>query len=339
MQFQTITSFSDIDAQEWDRLLTASTIASPFLLYGYQSAWWSFLGGGEWENAALNIVAAREDGELVGIAPLFTTNDNEGEEVHFVGSLEISDYLDFIVSADRADAFIRGVLDHIHTGSGHAPKFVLCNIADNSPTIAVLNELSRENSWDILVENAYHTPAIELADTWEDYLSGIDKKQRHEIRRKIRRAEGAEEDNVSWYFVDPQAGLDKAIPEFTRLMAFDPDKEAFLTEKMRGQMDAIMRWAADEGILQLSFLTINGENVAGYLCFDHAGQIWVYNSGFNPNSQYYSPGWVLLSYLIQDAIEKHRTHFDFMRGDEKYKYRFGAQDSFVMKAFIQRREN
>jgi CelD/BcsL family acetyltransferase involved in cellulose biosynthesis len=50
----------------------------------------------------------------------------------------------------------------------------------------------------------------------------------------------------------------------------------------------------------------------------------------------YSPGWVLLGYLLRWANENHYKEFDFMRGDEEYKYRFGAVDRYVMRAVVHR---
>jgi len=125
--------------------------------------------------------------------------------------------------------------------------------------------------------------------------------------------------------------LNQDIADFFKLMESDDEKKRFLTKDMRKQINAIIQWAFNAGILQLSFLTVNDKKAAGYLCFDYENIIWVYNSGFRSDFQYYSPGWILLSYLIQHAINTEKTHFDFMRGDETYKYRFGAADSFVMK--------
>ena len=105
---------------------------------------------------------------------------------------------------------------------------------------------------------------------------------------------------------------------------------------MRLQMRDIIQWSFETGILQLSFLTVDGKKAAAYLCFDYLDRIWVYNSGFDPAYREFSPGWVMLSYLIQNAIENGKKVFDFMRGDEAYKYRFGAEDSFVLKVKISR---
>jgi CelD/BcsL family acetyltransferase involved in cellulose biosynthesis len=55
-----------------------------------------------------------------------------------------------------------------------------------------------------------------------------------------------------------------------------------------------------------------------YFCFDDGETISIYNSGFDPALQYFSPGWVLLSDLIQWSIENSRARLDFMRGNEAY---------------------
>jgi CelD/BcsL family acetyltransferase involved in cellulose biosynthesis len=44
-----------------------------------------------------------------------------------------------------------------------------------------------------------------------------------------------------------------------------------------------------------------------------------------------SPGWVLLAHVIQWCCENKRYEFDFMRGDEEYKYRFGGVNQYVMR--------
>jgi len=75
---------------------------------------------------------------------------------------------------------------------------------------------------------------------------------------------------------------------------------------------------------------VGGQKAAGYLNFDYAGHIWVYNSGLNFALREVSPGWVLLGHLIQWAIEHRRESIDFMRGDEDYKYRFGGVNRYIV---------
>jgi CelD/BcsL family acetyltransferase involved in cellulose biosynthesis len=332
MKLEILSQFEKIAAQAWNNLLSQNAVNVPFLSYEYQRSWWEHKGGGEWPQTDLRIITATHEEKLIGIAPLFIGTIDGKAEIHFIGSIEISDYLDFIVLPQFTQEFISQVFGLIKEDKVQFPGTIqLFNIPDDSPSLAIFNEIKNRNEWSIEIERAYHTPEIALCDDWDTYLAGIDKKQRHEIRRKMRRAEGSE-DNVKWYITSDRSTLDNDIDDFFSLMEIDEDKKHFLTDSMRKQMRAIMHWAFDTGILQLSFLTINDDKAAGYFCFDYQDKIFVYNSGFSFDFQYYSPGWVLLGYLIQHAIETGKTHFDFMRGDEKYKYMFGAADGFVMKA-------
>jgi CelD/BcsL family acetyltransferase involved in cellulose biosynthesis len=91
----------------------------------------------------------------------------------------------------------------------------------------------------------------------------------------------------------------------------------------------------EEGWLQLAFVELVGEKAASLLNFDYGGAILVYNSGYDPLSyRSLSPGIVVTARSIEHAIEQGRGTFDFLRGDEEYKYRFGAHDTEVRRLLV-----
>ena len=141
---------------------------------------------------------------------------------------------------------------------------------------------------------------------------------------------------VRWYITQDGMNLEQETEDFLRLMANDVDKAKFLTPAMRTQMHAIVQAAHKAGWLQLAFIEVNGEKAAGYLNFDYMEHIWVYNSGLDFRFSELSPGWVLLGNLLEWANEHQRKYFDFMRGDEEYKYRFGAIDRRVMRLTVRK---
>jgi CelD/BcsL family acetyltransferase involved in cellulose biosynthesis len=331
MEIKLHRDFSEIEESLWDRLLSQSATNVPFLKYGYLMQWWLYRGGGEWpQEAQLFILSGWDGSDLKGIAPLFSVKENGQDNLYLLGSIEISDYLDFIAHPDDLEGFISSLLAFINDSADLSNSLLtLVNIPDNSPTNSLLQSLGPKFGWTVKIENAHHAPAISLAGDWDTYLAGIDKKQRHEIRRKLRKADESAE--VKWYFVNDPLTLDAEINAFFDLMVLDEAKKKFLTSQMRDQMRAIILWAFEAGLFQLSFLTIEGVKAASYLCFDYNENILVYNSGFDFRFSQYSPGWVLLGYLIQDAIQNRKKCFDFMRGGEDYKYRFGAANSFVMR--------
>ncbi len=325
-------------SEVWNALVEESASHVPFLRYEYLTTWWETLGGGEWEAGDLYVVVAHTDANaLVGIAPLFFTKNREGKDaLMFLGSIEISDFLDLIVRPKDLAAFTDVLLNHL-TGPDVPAWEVLdfYNFLDDSPSLTALKDAADDLGMNYTQETLQPSPHVLLPEDWDTYLLGIKKKQRHEIRRKIRRAEAAEE-GIRWYIVEDETTLDDEIDAFLKLMTYDHHKEAFLTDVMRSQMRAAVHTAFQAGWLQLAFLEIGGDKAAAYLNFVYANRIWIYNSGINFDFNYYSPGWVLLAYVIQWGIENGYEALDFMRGDEDYKYRFGGVNRFVERVQIRR---
>lgn len=337
MDFELHTTF-DLPADEWNALAEAGILNAPFLRHEYLSTWWNTRGGGEWPaESALCLVSARQNGTLIGLAPLFFAPNRDGlPALLLLGSIEISDYLDVIVRPEHHAAFLSGLLDWLEKNAPYDWELLdWYNLPETSPTLPVLKAESAWRGWAYADEVYQPSPSIPLPGDFETYLAGIDKKQRHEIRRKMRRAEESGR-RVRWYIVQDEAELDREIEAFLRLMSHDPEKDAFLTDVMRSQMKASVHAAFRAGWLQLAFLEVDGEKAAGYLNFDYDNKIWVYNSGIEPRFRELSPGWVLLGYLLRWANENGRREFDFMRGSEDYKYKFGAENRHVMRVQVNR---
>ena len=344
MDFTLHKDFSDLNPTEWNALLEESITNVPFLRYEYLSTWWATRGGGEWPQAELVLVSAQKNNRLIGIAPLFLSEHEGHQALMLLGSIEISDYLDLIVSADDLSCFLSGLLDTLAADSalgwsvvstGSARRIDWYNLPGDSPTLAALEAESVKRSWKFTKEPFRPSLYVPLPGNFETYLGNIDKKQRHEIRRKMRRAEESGQ-NVRWYIVEDETMLDAEVDDLLALMANDRNKEEFLTEVMRTQMRDSVHAAFNAGWLQLAFLVVNERKAAGYLNFDYRDRIWVYNSGLDFDFGELSPGWVLLGYLLQWANEHGRKEFDFMRGDEDYKYKFGAIKRDVMRVRVER---
>jgi CelD/BcsL family acetyltransferase involved in cellulose biosynthesis len=278
----------------------------------------------------------RDEGSqrLVGIAPLFV-ND---EEIHFVGCVDVSDYLDFLVDRDYCAEVYEAIIDFMDQDFKSAwESAYFCSLAHHSPTHELVVDLAEKKGWKIHAEVEEVCPVITLADSWDDYLAGIDKKQRHEIRRKLRKAESSAQ--TRWYVIDQAADLTEAtLDTFIDLhQKSAPDKENFWNEAMESFFRALVHRMAELGCLKLYFVEIDGEIAATLLCFDYHDEILVYNSGFDPNKfGHLSPGNIIVSYSIQHAIDLGRKRYDFLRGDEIYKFRFGAVAEPVYRILIER---
>ena len=335
MEYTLHKDFSQITAQEWNDLLQGSVSDNPFLRFEYQRTWWEHRGGNEWKQAELVLVTAREDGRLVGIAPLFLAEYDGRPALLLNGSIEISDYLDVIVQTEDHARFISGLFDFLaSTLTDNWSAVDWYNLPDSSTTLTALKMEAEKRGWTHLEEMYRPTPRIALNGDFDEYLSRVEKKQRHEIRRKMRRAEESGR-GVRWY-ISSMDNVEGEIDSFLSLMEQDQGKAGFLHDPMRDQMKAVIRTAHENGWLWLAFLEADGQRIAAALNFDYNNKLWGYNAGVNRNFMDLSPGWVLLGNVLQWACENKRTEFDFMRGDEEYKYRFGAVNQYVMRVKLTR---
>jgi CelD/BcsL family acetyltransferase involved in cellulose biosynthesis len=335
MNFILHRDFSEFSATTWNSLVKQSIADTPFSRYEYLSEWWKTLGGGEWKQATLVLVSAIENDQLLGIAPLFITEYDGQQALMLVGSIEISDYLDLIVGEDDLPRFLSGLLDFLTSSlTDNWSAIDWYNLPDSSPTLAGLKTESKRRGWTYQEEVYHPTPYIPLSGSFDEYLSRLEKKQRHEIRRKMRRA--AESGRVRFYVVDKDANIEAELEGFFHLMIQDPNKAMFLRDVMRDQMSTTIQAAHEQGYLWLGFLEVDGVKVAASLNFDYKNKLWGYNSGVSRTHMELSPGWVLLAHTIQWCCEHNRYEFDFMRGDEEYKYRFGGVNRFVMRVKINR---
>ncbi len=321
---------------EWNQLLQQSTSNSVFSTWEWQSTWWEAYHPGE-----LWVLTCRDDTDhLIGIAPCFISETDAGRALTLIGCVDVTDYLDLIVDLDAIEEVLFAFAAYLAEHAGHFDYLDLCNIPEDSPIRERLPVLLEQCGFAIEQTQLDVCPHFAVPDSWDAYLGRLAKKQRHELRRKMRRAHGATE-QVDWYIVGPEQDIETEIDRFVDLMAAsDREKEAFLQDANNvAFFRKIVPLLHEHGWLQLAFLTVNGKPTAAYLNIDYDDRVMVYNSGLQRGGDYdhLSAGIVLLAHLIRHAIKNKVQVFDFLRGDETYKYHLGGEDKgvFALRAYHQ----
>lgn len=297
----------------WDKLTDESTTATFFQTYNWLTFWTKHF------PQHVKIIGIYENEALIGIAP-FSIKDGKAEilgTTAVFGKELVTDFGDIIVKKEREKEVWEAVRSKV---GGNTMQ--LDFIRENSPSFRTLKDLGGGEEEDT-------APYIDLPDTWDVYLSSLDRHSRHELRRKIRKLEreGAfktcEEEN-------------EGDSEFLRLMSLSSDqKRNFLSEGMKNFFTDLIKNFSMYHTLQLCFLKLGSVNIAAALIFKFKDEILLYNSGFDPKFSYLSPGLLLKAYLIKDAIEKGFKKFDFLRGGERYKYDLGGKERKLYKFMFQ----
>lgn len=317
----------DVLADEWNALLKRSVTDTPFSTLEWHRNWWAAYHPGD-----LWVVTVRDDdGVLQGIMSAFIVEADGMRALHFVGCEDVTDYLDVLVDRDHQESVYVTIANALIANSASFDVIDLCNIPAESPTLAYFVEVLGNCGFSVETSVQEVCPVINLPENFPQYVKSIDKKQSKELVRKLRIAQ-AQGSSVSWYTVDESHDLDEEIDKFLTLMAAShPEKAEFLQDEQHvAFFKSLVPDAFKAGWLQLNFLVITGEPVATYLNFDYNNRILVYNSGLNPDKgAQLSPGIVLLGYNIQQAIEQGRDVFNFLRGNESYKYKMGGKDTQI----------
>jgi CelD/BcsL family acetyltransferase involved in cellulose biosynthesis len=286
-----------------------------FVLPEWLEVWWTEFGN----DAKLNILSVRQQGEILGLAPL----QIKGTGASFIGGTNVCDYLDFIVTPDKEQVFFKALLDYLdQQGIAHLDLGLL---RPDSTVLSNLINVAENRGCTILTGSEDISLELDLPATWEAYLSMLKGKQRHEVKRKFRRL--YEAGDINFRIVEDPKDISEQLPIFFDLFKLSNDEKAhFMTEQMISFFQALAIALAEANILKLYMLDLNATPVAVSMCFDFNDTLHLYNSGFDPRYRALSAGLLCKVLSLKDAIERGRQKYDFLKGAETYKYRLGGRE-------------
>lgn len=331
--FASDTAFEEL-RERWSALFDESRQPNVFLSWEWCATWWRHFGRGE-----PHIFCVEEEGRLVGIAPLVLTRDGDGLPVlGLLGDQATTDYADALVHPDYALTFSQLFLEHLrHEFLGRVPVRIDA-LPGDSVFMRVIKPLAEKWGLGVSTQPLECCPRLALPDDWDSFLSSLDKDDRHELRRKTRRAFSA--GRVHHVAYETIEGLSAALQTFYCLhRRSHEDKARFMDRWMQAFFDDLAQAFARRGWLRLAFLQIEGRPVATTMAFQRYDTAYLYNSGFDPEFRHLSVGIVLVGMEIQTAIQRGLRFYDFLRGDEPYKYDFGARDTYIYRLSLSANED
>ncbi|MEX2245794.1 MAG: GNAT family N-acetyltransferase [Dehalococcoidia bacterium] len=312
---------------EWSGLLAQLPAPIPFVTPAWQRVWLEHFRAGR----EVCVLTARDGERLVGVAPLL----RDGDRAEFVGHYSICDYMDAAVTPGFERAFFPVVFARLAADGVRTVELRGLHAASSS--LEAIPAAAESAGFRVEREQEALAPSIDLPPSWEEYLGLLSKKDRHELRRKLRRIDSVG-GNVELKVVTAPDEASALLDTFFHLMRLSSHhKEEFLQrpgmEAFFREMTAVM---AAEGMVRFYVLTFDGQAVAAVMNFDVGGRLYMYNSGYDPAYAHYAVGLMSKALLIRDAIENGRTCVDFLRGDESYKYDLGGKDREVYRLVLTR---
>jgi CelD/BcsL family acetyltransferase involved in cellulose biosynthesis len=272
----------------------------------------------------------------------------------FFGASYHADYATILAAPADLPAVATALVDHLAVSDPSDPSHpdhpapwdaidlrrLRCGDPTADALAAAFGRREIGNGWTLNLEREDVCPVVPIPDGigFEDYLSTLDKKSRHEIRRKIRRAESGGEIALA-RSTEPLTELDDFIDLHQRKWGADglfPPTPGGAASRV-----FIRRWfeeSGPDGPVQLLFLTVGGRRIAAGILVVDGDRMMFYNAGIDPDARDLSPGVIFAAESLRLAVDRGMHRFDFLRGNEPYKYEWGAVDEPIQRLLVRRDE-
>jgi CelD/BcsL family acetyltransferase involved in cellulose biosynthesis len=294
-----------------------------FVLPVWLKIWWNNFG----RNAALYLLSIRHEGRTIGIAPLQRKDDT----VRLIGDENVCDNLDFIVAPHKSAEFYRILLNYLKQEG--VKRLELGPVRQDSSVMEQLLPVAEKTGCRISYEGNDMSFELALPGSWDDYLSILSGKERHEIRRKLRRL--YEAGQISYRLVDDASAVKKEMAAFLALFKSNrSDKAEFMNDQMVSFFKELAEALNEARILKLFFLDIDGRPVAGTLCFSYHSTMYLYNNGYDKRFGSLSVGLLSNVLSLKESIQSGKKTYDFLKGAEVYKKRLGGQPIQLYRCLI-----
>lgn len=371
-------AFDQIDRPTWDALLARTAVATPFSRWTFHRAWWDAYGTTAHEQYLLVRPPGEQsrDGQPLGaraIVPLMHRHMVEPEDAAtatvlrraralgtavepsakavFFGASYHADYATVLADPGDLPAAAHALACALATAPDPAHGDTDWDVVDlrrlrsDDPALPALAQAfaaaAEREGWQLTREQEDVCPVVELpaGATWDEYLATLGKKDRHEIRRKLRRAEAAGEARFELIRPEP-AAIDAFIAlhqtRWGEQGLFPATEGGARSRRFLHRLAELELQEPDGGQLQLGRYSVGGRVIFQGLGFDDGQTCYFYNAGMDPGARELSPGVTGTAAYLRDRLEAGRRRFDFLRGDEPYKYEWGARDESVERLLVLR---
>jgi CelD/BcsL family acetyltransferase involved in cellulose biosynthesis len=316
---------------EWSALWARCPAATPFQSPEWLIPWWRHLGEG-----ALWTLALRSEGRLAGLVPLYVyTEPGSSERQLFLVGIGTTDYVDGLFDRGFERPGMEGVFAHLEAERHRWDVADFQPVRSGSPLL----EAPAPAGWSDDVMGLDVCPVLTLPPTVEGLAGCVPSRLLHNLRYYWRRAEKLGRVSVERATAET---LDELREALLRLHAARWSTRGLPGVLADGAVERMHQEALPSllslGVLRLYALRLDDRIIACYYGFVENGsadrRAYYYLSGFDPEYAPLSPGTLIIGHAVREAIREGAKEFDFLRGQESYKYLWGANDTYTHRRWL-----
>ena len=298
----------------WSRVPNATPFASPAWLL----PWWRTFRPG-----TLQSIAVRQHGQLVGLSLTYIEDGPWGRRLLPLG-IGVSDYLDVLVDptvAGVGELLVEETLKRFERWDSWELEELMPGAAGLTLPFHGGADPRPQSACPVLpLPSLAHWPKTQAYRRWRRSWNRLERHEHVDIvSATAANGAGLLADLIAIHGRRWAAEGESGVLE-------SPAVQSFHREAVPRLLDA--------GLLQLFGLQVGGTTVGAYYGLLHRHRAFGYLSGFDPDWRFESPGAALLGHAIRLAIVRGCTEYHFLRGQESYKYAWGASDRWNLARTI-----
>ncbi len=307
---------------EWQELF-AETTCSPFLAWEWMSLWFESFGA----NKKPIIFKAYRGGEMVAILPLFlATRKVMGikiRQLSFIGDgAGGADHLDIIAKPADKSAALGAIFELLHR-EFDCQRIQLESLTAGSITLAFLKDIRTTGKVKFPGFSESTTavcPQIDLSEGWESVL--LQSRRSDNFKRRLKKLQKSHD--FEFRSITSPSNIDAAFARFLDL--HEQRWSAAGGSELTGHprliefQRSIVQSLSQAGLVRFEELWVDGKCTSSVYGLDNGRTFYYYNSGYDLAYSHLSVGLVLLGLSVKGAIERGNTLYDFLRGNEDYKF-------------------
>jgi CelD/BcsL family acetyltransferase involved in cellulose biosynthesis len=323
-------------ADDWARLADGM----PFRSWTWLRHWWRNYGPRAEADALrtrLAVIVVFDDANSpMGIAPWYVDRSAlHGWVLRPLGSGEVcSDYLGLLCHPAAEETVVGALADYLVANAASdsldALRWDLLELGGvdaKDRTTAKLVESLALSGCTVHSRPGMNCWRLDLPLDWPTYVTSLGKNLRRDIRRLER--ELLDNNRVVLHSVarldELTRAMDILVELHQRRRKMLGETGCFASDRFLGFYRDVVPELLRHGQLQFHWLELDGRPVAAEYQLVGHGTLYAYQAGVDPELLSHQPGKLINVAILRQAIERGFRAFDFLRGDEPYKARFGAK--------------
>ena len=322
--------------EQWNALVHNMRYPSIFVSWEWIHTWQQYFAN-DTELVNLFIYAdSAQHNELVGILPLFLQNTHLNKDWHsgrvlqYAGSSYLyPDHLDIICAEKHAPVCLQAVFDFLFNVTQQQPWDILYlpYLADNS---CLLDWLTNTTAlpFKFNIQQTSTAPYIAMAsNSFDEYMGRFNSKQRYNIRSRQKKL--CSQHNTQYISCQPDelsSGLDILFKLHARRAEQKDIESSFQGKNVINFHHDLLNQIADTNWPQLKLLKNDQQTLAALYGFTFADRFFFYQIAHDPEWTRLGPGKVILYHAIAEAFANGQQEYNFLQGQESYKYQWTAQE-------------